>query len=198
MKYTRKDFERIATEIRHHKKSEREGCIQVWVARFKKSNPLFDETKFRAACGDSMPKATKKFDVNKELDKVEDALTNLGCRLSEPFHARAKELIVQLSKFKGVKIKRLLMGRGGYSLDATLPFIEYFKGKAEKGDHELELELQFDTGRNCWLECYENANPGICAVCSELNDVLHTLTHTHYLQIFDIDPVEMKKLLKKS
>jgi len=139
----------------------------------------------------------KKFDAKKELDKLEKELWRVGTRLSKPFIKRAKELIVELGNFKGVKLERLCMGMGTYSLVGTLPFKEVWQGGVEEGDHELELWLQFDTGRNCWMEYYEVVNPGICKVCTELNELLSTLTHTSYLDIFDIDEEEMKKLLTR-
>jgi len=139
-----------------------------------------------------------KFNANKELDKVENELWRVGERMSKPFIKRAKELVVELSKFKGVKLERLLMGMGGWSLCGTMPFKEVWSGGVEMGDHEIELALQFDTGRNCWLEYYENVNPGICAVCSELNEILSILTHTRHLAIFDINEDDMKKLIKHS
>ena len=138
-----------------------------------------------------------KFNVNRELDKVERALENLGDKMSKPFFARAKELVWELGQFKGVKLERLVMGMGGWSLVGTIPFKEIWSGGVEEGDHEIELDLQFETGRNCWLEHYENVNPGITAVGRELNEILSILTHTKYLQIFDISEEEMKALLSR-
>ena len=75
--------------------------------------------------------------------------------------------------------------------------LEVWSGGVEEGDHEFEM-IQFETGRNCWMEYYDAVNPGISALCMELNEVLGILTHTKYLQIFDITEDEMKKLLKRS
>lgn len=140
----------------------------------------------------------KKFNARKEWKKVDRQLANMGEKLSKPFINRAKELIVDLSKFKGVKINHLIMGMGGWVLNATLPFEEHWGpnlSKVEKGTHEFSFH---DFGnRSCWIESYENVNPGISAVVIELNEILELLTNEHYLQIFDIDAVEMKRLLKK-
>jgi len=139
----------------------------------------------------------KKFNANKELDKAEKALWNTGSKLSKPFIARAKELIVEISKGKGIKIERLVMGMGCYSLVGTIPFKEVWSGGVEEGEHEIEM-WRLDSGRNCMLEYYDAVNPGISALLGELNEVLSILTHTRYLQVFDIDKNEMKKLLKRS
>jgi len=134
------------------------------------------------------------FSLFQELKKVERQLANLGEKLSKPFFVRAKELIVELSKFKGVKINYLLMGMGGWTLDAEFPYEEHWSGGIEKGVHEFSFH---DIGgRSCWAECYENVNPGIVAVARELDNILEILTNEQYLQIFDIDKDEMKKLLK--
>jgi hypothetical protein len=138
-----------------------------------------------------------KFNIDREREKVERELSELGAKLSEPFIARAKELIIQLSGFKGVKLERLVMGMGGWSLVGTIPFKEIWSGGVEEGDHEIQLAIHFDTGRSGWLEHYENVNPGITAVGMELNRILETLTNETYLQIFDITDAEMKKLLKR-
>ena len=139
----------------------------------------------------------KKFDALKELEKVETALAEVGAVLSEPFHDRAKELIIQLSKFKGVKINHLIMGMGGWVLNGTMPFKEVWSGGVEEGDHEIDLS-QFETGRNCWMEYYDAVNPGISAVCGELNEICEILTNETYLSLLEINDKEMKKLLKKA
>ena len=139
----------------------------------------------------------KKFNADKELKKVEKELWNMGSRLSKPFIARAKELIVEISKFKGVKIERLCMGMGAYSLVGTIPFKEVWSGGVEEGEHEIEM-WRLDSGQNLFLEYYDAVNPGISKALGELNEILGILTQTRYLAIFDIDVVEMKKLLKRS
>ena len=141
----------------------------------------------------------KQFNAERELKKLERELGKVGTRASKPFIARVKELIVELSKFKGVKIERMVMGMGGWALVGTLPFKEYWGenlSKVEEGDHDFELS-QFDTVRNCWMEYYDNVNPGISAVCTELNDILSILTYNKYLDTFDIPADEMKKLLRR-
>jgi hypothetical protein len=138
----------------------------------------------------------RKFNCDRERKNVERELGKLGIKLSKPFIARAKELIVELSKFKGVKINHLIMGMGGWVLNGTLPYKEFWGAdlsKVEEGIHEFSFH-DFDR-RSMWIEYYENVNPGICKVVHELNDILETLTNEQYLDIFDIDAVEMKELL---
>ena len=190
---TKQDFLEVAETLRAMPKGVRESFIQVWIGRFEK-NPLFDADQFRAACGEA-PRS-KTFNLEDEFDKVDKTLAEIGERMSEPFHARARELIIQLSKFKGVKLNHLIMGMGGWVLNGTLPFKEYWGpnlSKVEEGTNDFEFG-NFEK-RSCWPECYENVNPGICAVACELNSILEMLTNEHYLQIFDIDDKEMKKML---
>ena len=140
-----------------------------------------------------------KFNASKELDKVEKELWRIGSRMSKPFHKRAKELIVRLSKFEGVTINHFIMGMGGWVLDGKLPYKEFWGpnlSKVEEGFNDFDLR-QFDTGRNSWMEYYDNVNPGISAVLTELNEICEILTHTRHLAIFDINDEDMKKLLAR-
>ncbi len=193
---TRHDFLEVAETIRHLKGAVKESYMQTWILRFE-SNPLFNVELFRQACG-AAPQP-KTFNLKDEWDKVDKTLAEIGERMSAPFHARARELIIQLSKFKGVKLNHLIMGMGGWVLNGTLPFKEYWGpnlSKVEEGTNDFEFG-NFEK-RSCWPEFYENVNPGICAVACELNSILETLTNEHYLQIFDIDDKEMKKMLTKA
>ena len=133
--------------------------------------------------------------INKELDEVEKALGEVGEILSRPFHDRAKELIVKLSKFKGVKINHLIMGMGGWVLDGTIPFKEVWSGGVEEGDHEIDIDDFSPSHRRCMIEYYEVVNPGIREVGAELNEILEVLTMTDYLQLLEINDKDMKKLL---
>jgi hypothetical protein len=140
-----------------------------------------------------------KFNVDKELKKVERELIKVGARMSKPFVKRAKELIVELSKFKGVKLHHLIMGMGGWHLEGEVPFKEYWGenlSKVEEGVHEFDFD-HFGTRSN-WSESHENVNPGICEVAIELDEILERLTNEPYLTIFDISEAEMKKLLKSA
>jgi hypothetical protein len=140
----------------------------------------------------------RKFNTDREVKKVERALANLGAKMSKPFIARAKELIVELSKFKGVKINHLIMGMGGWVLNGEIPYKEFWGpnlSKVEEGTHKFSFH-DFSK-HSSWCESYENVNPGICAVVGELDYILERLTNETYLQIFDIDAVAMKKLLQR-
>ena len=141
-------------------------------------------------------KRKRKFNCDREWDKAERELAKLGAKLSTAFVDRAKELIIELSKFNGVEINYLIMGMGSWVLDAKVPYKEYWGenlSKVDEGVHEFDFNA-FRIRYNR-VECYENVNPGISKVVIELDHILETLTNKKYLRVFDIDAVEMKKLL---
>ncbi len=134
--------------------------------------------------------------LQSERDTFNDTLCEVGAVLSERFHNRAKELLVEFSKFKGVKVTYLKMGMGGWWIGGEVPFKEVWKDQVEEGTHDIDL-YDFQDKRQ-WNAFYEEVNPGICAVATELLEILQFLTDEHYVQLLEIPEKEMKKLLSKA
>jgi hypothetical protein len=133
--------------------------------------------------------------LDKEQDAVKTALCDVGELLSRPFHERARELIIKLSKFKGVTIKYLVMGNGTFLMGIKTPWREEFKGNVEEGVHENVDIGDFNDSKSRPNELYELANPGIGAVAQELDEILMYLNDEPYLTLLNIDEEEMVKLL---
>lgn len=132
--------------------------------------------------------------IQVELDAAEMALADVGALLSCKFHDRAKELIIRLSKFEDVTIKYLIMGNGTYVLKMKAPWREVFRGQLEAGVDDMNIG-DFNDSHRQPIERYELANPGICKVAQELDEILMLLTDGHYFELFDIDEERMAKLL---
>lgn len=190
---TKKDFEIVASIISLIPAGKKRALAINKASAWLRQNPRFDRSEFAKQV---IGKKERWAGIEKERKKVVAAVCAFGAGLSEKFHDRAKELIKQFSRFEGVKVHYLVMGMGGWSLHAVAPFDEEFDGKVERYSYEVNT-YDFTTSRGQPIDGYERANPGICKVMGELDEILQFLTDEAYLSLLDIPEEEMKKLVGK-